>query len=167
MLSAASLGRVVLQSSEIGAARVYHGTSIGAGFTSGTEETFSGHAQALVTFSPVDATAELHTDGDILISWIRRSRLGRTLMSGVDIPLGESIESFQVDILEAISPAFPRIVLRTLASSSTSVLYSHADQEADFGSPLPSSIRVAIYQLSAITGRGTPLLATLTLEYIS
>jgi hypothetical protein len=107
----------------------------------------------------VDPTAQRTTDGDILISWIRRSRLGRTMMSGVDIPLGEATESFQVDILAGASP---HTVLRTLSSSTVSVLYSHANQEADFGSPLPATLHVAIYQLSAIVGRGTPEIATLT-----
>ncbi len=162
VVSTGDLGRVILETTEIGAARVYKGVSIGASYSSGTDQPFTGHAEALVCFSPVDAIAQRETDGDIRISWIRRSRLGRTLMSGVDIPLGETTEAFSIDILEAHSPASPEIVLRTLTSSTESVLYSHANQETDFGSPLPSIIKVAIYQLSAIVGRGTPLIATLT-----
>lgn len=162
MLSGGTIGRVVLQTTEIGAARVYRGTSIGATFTSGAEQTFAGHAEALVCFSPVDLVAERTTDGDIVISWFRRSRLGRTLMSGVDIPLGETVEAFSIDILELHSPASPEIVLRTLASSTTSVRYSLAEQHTDYGSPLPPTIKIAVYQLSSIVGRGTPAIAILT-----
>jgi hypothetical protein len=166
MVSQGTIGRVVLQAAEIGALRVYRGTSIGASFTSGQIQNFTGRGEALICFSPVNPAAERITDGDLRISWTRRSRLGRTLMSGVDIPLGEATESFSIDILEPHSPASPEIVLRTLASSTTDVLYSRANQESDFGSPLPSSIKVAIYQLSAITGRGTPIIATLTVTEV-
>jgi hypothetical protein len=160
MLAIPSLGRVVLDIAELGASRVYKAVSMGASFGSGVNQTYSDHGEALVCFSPVDAAAHRLTDGDISISWIRRSRLGRTMMSGVDIPLGEATESFQVDIIEGASP---HTVLRTLSTSTTSVLYSHANQEADFGSPLPTTLNVAIYQLSAIVGRGTPEIATLTI----
>jgi len=160
LVSGGDLARIVLQSTEIGALRDYQVAAIGLPISSAVTQAFTGHGQALVCFSPVDAIADLQSDGDILISWIRRSRLGRTLMSGVDIPLGEATESFSVDILEAASP---HTVLRTLASSTVSVLYTHAMQETDFGSPLPATLDVAIYQLSAITGRGTPLLVTLTI----
>jgi len=104
MVSQGTLGRAVLDAAEIGASRTYRGTSIGASFTSGVTEEFTGRGEALICFSPVNGAAHRLTDGDISISWIRRSRLGRTLMSGVDIPLGEATESFQVDILEPASP---------------------------------------------------------------
>jgi hypothetical protein len=165
MVSDGTIGRVVLQASEIGAARTYRGTSVGASFSSGVIETFTGHGQALVCFSPVDVKAQRITDGDIVISWFRRSRLGRTLMSGVDIPLGETIESFSVDILSPDSPSSPEIVLRTLnVTNAEQVLYTVAMQEIDFGSTPISSLKCAVYQLSSIVGRGTPALVTLTLE---
>ena len=163
MVSTGDLGRLVLQTTEIGASRIYKGVSIGASFSSGTDETFTGRAQALVPFSPVNAAAERITDGDLLISWTRRSRLGRTLMSGVDIPLGETTEAYQIDILELGSP---HTVLRTLDATTDSVLYPHAQQVADFGSPLPSTLDVAIYQMSSIVGRGTPFLGTLTVTEV-
>jgi hypothetical protein len=161
LVSGGDLGHVVLQSTEIGAARTYQVCSIGLAISSAVTQAFTGHGQALVCFSPVDATAQRQSDGDILLTWIRRSRLGRTLMSGIDIPLGEATEAFSIDIIELGSP---HTVLRTLTSSTVSVLYSHANQETDFGSPLPATITVAIYQLSAITGRGTPLIATLPIS---
>lgn len=160
MISTGDLGRVILQTTEIGASRIYKAVSLGTPFASGLDQTFSGHAQALVPFSPVDLRAAALTDGDILITWIRRSRLGRTLMSGVDIPLGEASLAFQVDILEEGSPF---AVKRTLAVTATQALYTAAQQVADFGSGSLTSVRVAIYQLSAIVGRGTPAIETLTL----
>jgi Putative phage tail protein len=163
MVSTGTIGRIVLASTEIGASRVYNAVSIGAPYATTNEQTFTGHGEALVCFSPENPAAQYDTAGNVVISWIRRSRLGQTLMSGVDIPLGEATESFSIDILELHSPGSPEIVLRTLTSSICSVIYTRADFEADSGSPLPSTIKVAIYQLSAITGRGTPQIAVLTI----
>ncbi len=165
VISQHTIGRVVLASSEIGAIRTYRGTSIGASFTSGTVENFAGHAQALVPFSPVHLAAHRLTDGDISISWLRRSRLGRTLMSGVDIPLGEATEAFSVDILSPDSPSSPEVVVRTIdVTGAEDVLYTVTMQEADFGSTPLSSIKVAIYQISAIVGRGTPAVQILEIS---
>jgi hypothetical protein len=165
VLTPTTLARIILQSTEIGASRVYKGVSVGASYYgTGTDETFTGYGVALIPFSPCSPAAERTTDGDILISWTRRSRFGQTMMSGVDIPLGETSEAFQVDIVEEHSPSSPATVLRTLTSSTTSVRYSHANQESDFGSPLPSTLKVAIYQMSSVVGRGTPIIATLTVE---
>lgn len=51
-------------------------------------------------------------------------------------------------------------VVRTLTSSTTSVIYTAADQTTDFGAPVPE-VTVRVYQLSAIVGRGTPAEATI------
>jgi hypothetical protein len=160
MVSTGTIGRLILASTEIGASRVYNAVSIGSPYSTTNEQTFTGHGEALICFCPENPVAQYDTAGDIVISWIRRSRLGQTLMSGVDIPLGEATEAFSIDIL---SPHSPSSVYRTLTSSTTSVLYPRADFEIDSGSPLPATIKVAIYQLSAITGRGTPQIAVLTI----
>ena len=160
MLSTGDLNRVLLSTAQIGASFIYKSVSIGASYGSGVDTPFAGHAQALMPFSPVDLKAEGQTSGNILLSWTRRDRLGRTLMSGVDMPLSEATLAFQVDILGAGSPA---VVLRTLTTSSTSVVYALADWEADFDTP-PASLLLHVYQMSAVVGRGIPAIATVTLE---
>lgn len=161
LISGGDLGRVVLTSSEIGTDRIYKVVSINTEYGTGIDTSFAGHAQALVPFSPVDVSATHQSNDDILITWLRRSRLGRTLMSGVDIPLGETTEAFQIDILD---PGSPATVLRTLTTAIDSVLYTHTQQVADFGLALPLlELDVAIYQMSSVVGRGTPARATLTL----
>lgn len=164
IISTGDVGRVVLQTTEIGASRIYKVVSIGTSYASGIDYPFAGHAEALVPFSPTSIEAVQETHDGILISWVRRSRLGRTLMSGVDIPLGETTESYQVDILDPASPDSPETVLRTLSSSTESVVYTGAQQTTDFGHTLPSGaiVRLAVYQLSSVVGRGTPAIVTLT-----
>lgn len=163
LVSTGDLVRVPLSVSQIGASYVYKVVSAGTSFSSGNTYDFISRGTALVPFSPVDATAESVTGGDIEISWTRRDRLGETLMSGMDVPLSDFPESFQVDIVEAPhSPSSPTVVFRTLATGTTSVRYSAADFAADYPSDSPGGpIYVRIYQMSLTMGRGTPLVATL------
>jgi hypothetical protein len=51
-------------------------------------------------------------------------------------------------------------VIRTLTSVSPSVVYANADILADFGA-VPVALSVAVYQLSAVAGRGFPRAVTL------
>lgn len=156
MLQSGTLARISLNTSEIGNLDDYKAVSIGASFNSGTVEPFTSRAVALLPFSPVHIHAKFETDGDILIDWVRRDKLGRTLMSGVDIPNSESILAFQIDIV-ALTPDSPETVIRTLSvSNATEAIYSAAEIATDFGSTPPTSLRVYIYQMSAVVGRGTP-----------
>jgi hypothetical protein len=56
------------------------------------------------------------------------------------------------------------VVKRTLTSSTTSVLYTAAQQTADWGALLGpgQTLAIRIYQLSALVGRGAPKIVTLT-----
>lgn len=160
MISTGSLVRLPLQVAEIGAARIYKAVSIGASYSSGIDQTFAGQGVALRPFSPVDLAAERDTAGDIVFSWIRRGRLGRTLMSGVDIPLSEAAESYAVDIM---APDSPHTIVRTLTVSHPTATYTAAQQSIDFGSDSATHILVAVYQISAAVGRGTPDVQNLTI----
>jgi hypothetical protein len=95
----------------------------------------------------------IRTNGDLAISWIRRTRRGGDTWTSLDVPLAEDSERYEIDILDG------GIVKRTLTASITSVTYDAAMQSADFGQP-PSSINVRIYQISSAWGRGTPADAT-------
>jgi hypothetical protein len=53
--------------------------------------------------SPVGLSAELQPNGDLQISWTRRSRLGFAWIDGVDAPLGEAIERYRVVIAGALT----------------------------------------------------------------
>jgi hypothetical protein len=163
LVSTGDLVRIPMNVSQIGGQYVYKVVSIGASFSTGNTYDFTSRGTALVPFSPVDAHANFVSGGDIEISWTRRDRLGETLMSGMDIPLSDFPESFQVDITEGPhSPASPLIVYRTLTTGTTSVLYSAADFAADYPADSPHGpIYVRIYQMSLTMGRGIPEIATL------
>jgi hypothetical protein len=112
---------------------------------------------ALRPLSPVHLRATRVTGG-VRISWIRRTRQDGDSWAAGDVPLGEEREAYAVDIFSG--PA----VVRTLNATEPTVLYSSANESADFGAT-QSSLTVSIAQLSATVGRGFP--ATATLPFLS
>lgn len=98
--------------------------------------------------------------GDLTIRWIRRSRaLAADSWEAAEVPLAEDSEAYAVEILDGAT------VKRTLTASTTSVLYTAAQQIADWGAPLGpgQSLSIRIYQLSALIGRGAGRPVTLVL----
>ena len=55
-------------------------------------------------------------------------------------------------------------VKRVLGTATTSVVYTSAQQTADWGAPLGpgDTLDIRIFQLSALVGRGAPTTVTLT-----
>lgn len=86
--------------------------------------------------------------GDLVLTWIRRTRLGGDNWEVAEVPLGEEEHRYQVDILDGAT------VVRTLSADEPSVIYTAAAQVADFGATQPS-ITVDVYQMSTTYGRGS------------
>ncbi len=98
--------------------------------------------------------------GDLTIRWTRRSRaLAADSWSGLEVPLGEELEAYEVEILDGAT------VKRVLGTATTSVVYTAADQTADWGALLGpgDTLDIRISQLSALVGRGAPKTVTLIL----
>jgi hypothetical protein len=53
---------------------------------------------SLRPLSPVGLRAELHPTGDLIASWTRRSRSGWAWLDEVDVPIGETQESYSVRV---------------------------------------------------------------------
>jgi hypothetical protein len=102
--------------------------------------------EALKPLSPVQVTLHRETDG-VRIAWIRRTRRNGDGWEAVDVPLAEESERYEIDILRAGS------VVRTLTSLQADVLYSTAQEIADFGTP-QATLNLRIAQISAVAGRG-------------
>jgi hypothetical protein len=100
----------------------------------------------LQPLSPVHVRGSQIAEG-LQISWIRRTRIGGDGWEQTDVPLAESSEAYEIDIIDGTS------VVRILSSNQQSLIYTTSQQTADFGAPLPS-YTVRIYQISASYGRG-------------
>ncbi len=86
-------------------------------------------------------------DGDLTITWIRRTRKGGDSWYSAEVPLGEERESYQVEILNRSN------VVRTFNASSANIVYRAEQQIADFGQQ-PPTVAVRVYQTNAAWGRG-------------
>lgn len=96
--------------------------------------------------------------GDLTISWTRRTRApAGDSWDSIEVPLFEDAESYEVDILDGATAK------RILASNTASVVYTGAQQTADWGALLEpgDSLQVRLFQVSQQFGRGAPKLETL------
>ncbi len=88
-------------------------------------------------------------NGDWTFVWTRRTRIGGDSWAGLEVPLAEELELYQLDILASPGGA----VKRTVETTSPTYLYTAAMQTADFGATQWNvSIRVA--QISPSYGPG-------------
>ena len=89
------------------------------------------------------------TNGDFVITWFRRTRIGGAWIDGTGtVPVSEDSELYTVEILSGST------VVRTITGLTTpTCIYTVAQQIADFGSP-QTSISVNCYQMSGEEGRG-------------
>ncbi len=149
----ASLLRVTVPISTIGLIRYYKPVSVGNTLGQTAEQSFTYAARQLKPYSPVQIIGVRDVSNNLTITWIRRTRIGGDLRDGVDIPLNEQSEAYQIDILNG------SVVVRTIATTTSSATYSAAQQTTDFGST-QSNVVLKIYQMSATVGRGIPGNAT-------
>ena len=99
---------------------------------------------------PVVSQKAILNGVNIDFTWLRQTRLGGELVNANDTPpLIEDTEAYEIDIYNTSGDT----VLRTLTTSSEFAIYEEADILADFGS-YPTTIKVAIYQMSVQVGRG-------------
>ena len=127
----------------------------GDSMTTGTESAFTISAETLKPLSPVDPTAIRNAgSGDITFSWVRRARIDGGLRDYVDVPLMEQSELYDVVVMSGGA------AVRTWQVTSPSVVYSAAEQLADFG-VAASGLTVTITQRSGVIGPGKPLMVTI------
>jgi len=99
------------------------------------------------------------TPGDLTIRWTRRSRaLAADSWGAVELPVAEETEAYEVEILDGAT------VKQVLSATTTSAIYTAAQQTADWGALLApgDTLDIRIFQLSALIGRGAAKTVTLT-----
>jgi len=157
LLSTLTASVISNAATDVGTPQTYIAPTIGQLFESALEIAFTPRGEDLKPYSPVHVRlTNPGTPDGVDISWVRRTRIGGELTDLVDVPLSETSENYEVEILDAPGGT----VLRTLTSATQSVNYSAANITTDFGS-LPATLDVVVYQLSAAVGRGKPAIASL------
>lgn len=147
LLNINTISLLNLNSSEYDLTRIYKAVSYNDTITNSVAIPFTYNGVAQECYSPVHLGGGRDGSGNIILKWVRRSRINNTWNNKVDIPLGEDAELYEIDILNGSS------VVRTLYSTTPTVNYSSADQITDFGSN-QSSLNFNVYQVSTLRGRG-------------
>lgn len=143
----ARLQKDAMPSGLIGLLRHYKPVSVGKTLGQTAAQTFIYSGRALKPYAPVHVTGTRSGGGDLTIAWVRRTRVGGGWRDGVDVPLSEESEAYEVEILNGAN------VVRMLNAAMPEINYSVAMQIEDFGMA-QSSISVRVYQLSSYVGRG-------------
>lgn len=114
---------------------------------------FTYKAVAYKPYSPSHVGGGRDSSGNLFIKWKRRTRINGSWKNGTDVPLGETLEAYSIDIIKNGS------VIRTINSSTQNAQYTATQQIEDFGS-VQSSITFNVYQISSAVGRGFGTTAT-------
>jgi len=149
-----AVARELMASSGWGISKKFKPVTVGSTLGATTSQDFTYAARALKPYAPVHIIGS-RSSGDLTINWKRRTRIGGDWRDGVDVPLSEESERYEVDIMQGVT------VKRTITGlTSPTTLYTSAQQVTDFGSA-QSSLLVNVYQLSAAVGRGFAGTATI------
>lgn len=129
----------------------YAPITAGRTLESTNSELFTNTGRILTPYSPASGRAVV-SGTNINLTWLRRARVNGEWRDSVDVPLDETEEKYEVDILDAAGN-----VVRTVAVlDQSSFVYTEAMQIADLGSA-QSTISAVVYQISDKVGRGDPL----------
>lgn len=152
-----NMATITMSLSDINVGRFFRAVTNGTVAAQANVVNFTDTGRTWMPYAPGHVNAVLDISSNIQINWVRRTRVGGEMrdLTG-DVPLAEQSEAYQVDIYNALG----NTVLRTLTVSyptspapSPGVLYTAAQITADFGST-PTSLNLAVYQMSTIVGRG-------------
>ncbi len=100
LLRAAGLRRVPMLNTDLGLSRYYKGVTLGEPLSSAAAVSFTDNAIGLKPFSPILFKAGRDAANNIVFEWQRRTRLAVRMIGplGINVPLGEDTESYEIDI---------------------------------------------------------------------
>jgi len=140
LLLSSSVYRAPDTLSALNAAAKWKAITFGQGLDSANAVDFTNTGAGLKPYSVAHLTAIDLGGGQYLVRWVRRSRIGGTWRDGVDVPLGETSESYQVSVNDGAAT--------TVAVSELEVTAAPGDT-------------ITVWQLSASVGRGFPASITI------
>lgn len=122
--------------------------------STGTVRTINPVIGRLMPYSPVQLSATRDSTADWRLTWVRRDRYMNDWNSGVDVPMSEASELYDVEIMSGSE----------IAETYTDVNDEYLDVDSVVlgPSPTPASITFRVYQKSAIVGRGFVAEKTIT-----
>jgi hypothetical protein len=127
----------------------------GVGDADGVTASLDSVGAALRPLAPVRMHLDARADGSVQARWVRRSREGWHWHDGVDVPLGEETELYQLEV-----SALPSATSLGVTIAATTHLLSAA-QIADLRSAGATSLAVSVRQIGrfALSDAATATLA--------
>jgi hypothetical protein len=144
-----NLVRVTVPTAEIGMLRYYKAISNGGTLAEAVPMAFTYTGADLKPYAPALIGGWRAANGDLTITWVRRTRTSGEWRDGVEVPIGETTEAYDVEIIKNGA------VVRTFSGlASPSVIYTAAQRASD--GTASSAVSVRVYELSSVIGRGFP-----------
>ena len=138
-----------LDPAEIGLARTLRAGPLAIAFDPDrfTTQDFRVAGRARLPLVPVHLTGRRNGVGDVHLRWIRQTRIGGDGWEQVEVPLGETVEAYRVDILEGVALKHSiEVAAPELALSAGELAAMLSAPHADF--------TARVRQLSATAGPG-------------
>lgn len=145
-----ALVRIAQVSADIGVAKLYKAVHAGSTLAAATAENFTNAGNSLKPYAPVQLGGGRNASDDLTLTWVRRGRISGEWRDSVDVPLGETSESYEVDIYGSSSYT---TVLRTITATAQTASYTAAQQTTDGLTP-GNTVYFKVYQMSSTVGRG-------------
>lgn len=150
----AALRRATSQTSQIGLARYIKAVTFGQILANVDSELFVDTGEALRPWAPVHPVALADDDGDLLVTWQRRTRRSyRYDGDSPTVPLGEATEAYRVRVYDGAT------LVRTATATEPAYLYTAAELAADGFAP-GDPVTFEICQVSETVGAGRPAICT-------
>jgi hypothetical protein len=157
LIESATWRRYAMDSAHLHSTRYWKGVTVGALLTATGYQSFINSGKGLKCYAPVRLAGTRDGANNLTLTWLRRTRIGGEWNDLTDVPLGETAELYDLEVLDAPGGA----VLRTVAGlSSATYTYTATDQTSDGITP-GDSVSVRVYQINATLGQGYPGSATL------
>lgn len=137
-------------SAEYNLSRIYRAVAIDDFLDNALSISFTNTGVAQKPYSPVGLGGGRNAAADVIINWVRRTRVGGSWADNTDVPLGEASEKYELEIWNVGYTILKRTITGLTASTYTYVV---ADQTTDFGSA-QATVYFKVFQISATVGRG-------------
>jgi hypothetical protein len=155
ILESPQIGRGLIPVAAVGTEILFKGVTIGGSLSGARTDTESFDGVSMKPYSPVQiGSAKQSSTGNINLFWTRRARKTAEWINGIDVPLDETTEEYD---LEFWTEGYGSLLRTVSGLTDTEYTYTAAMQSSDYGSPGDVDYTaVRIYQLSDRVGRGYP-----------
>jgi hypothetical protein len=101
LVSHATMVRIAQTTADIGVAKLFKPVGAGSSLAGTTAQAFTNAGTGLKPYAPVHLGGGRNAAGDLTLKWVRRGRTSGEWRDSVDVPVGETTEAYEVEILNA------------------------------------------------------------------